>query len=162
MTDPSLELLAALIDVGRTDDRIAAAFGAQTVAVWDTEPSRAPGYEGATGYPFIEIPSIQINGDERIDNGVCVFDPSEAFVQISIMSRQRPDGTGGKPEAMAIARAVRAAFGSELGLDVEFEGAGRFRVMLGHFVSVRHFTDSDGLTAHSSMTFRYEIEPSED
>lgn len=156
-TDPALELLAAVILAARTHPDVVAVFGSpEAVAVWETAPALEAGEEGSDGYPFIEVPSVQVVGDEPIagtdDDGPVVDDPSEAFVTVDVYSRLRPDGTGGKPEAIAFVGALKTALGREL----EVEG---FRVTLGHFRDARHFTESDGLTAHSVATFRYLIQP---
>lgn len=159
MTDPALELLASIIAAARTAPAVVALFGGEDkVAVWEQAPPLEPGDEGADGFPYIEVPSVQVIADEPIegqdleDGETVTDDPSEAFADVHVYSRQRGDGTGGKPEAMAFVRALRPVLGRKLEVD-------GFRVTLGHLRDARHFTESDGLTAHSVATFRYLIQP---
>ncbi len=161
MSSPGAALLKAMIGVLRTDAGVAAAHeGGRPVSAWESSPTRAAGLEDSTGYPLIEIPTIQEIGGERIggqdsEDEACVFDPIEAFADVHVYSRIRGDGVGGKPEAMNIAHAARRALARELALE------GGYRVTLGEYRDMRHFNDP-GPTAHSVLTLRYLIHPSED
>lgn len=158
MTDPTLELLASVIGAIRTSPAVAALFEAagRPVSVWNEAPPLEPGEEGSDGFPYIEVPTLQSIGDEVVagdDDGVEVLDdPTESFVDVHVYSRQRADGEGGPPECMAFAGVLRKLLGRELEVD-------GFRVTLGHFRDARHFTESDRLTGHSVLSFRYLIQP---
>ena len=166
MTDPSLALLAAAIGIARTDSAVVALFEAAgvEVSVWQTAPPVPAGSEGADGYPYIEIPTIQTLGDEPIDGDQVVEeegeevvetvtdDPSECFLTVNVLSRLRADGTGGFPECVAFVGALRKCLGREIVVP-------GFRVTLGHFRDARHFTESDRITTLSVATFRYLIQP---
>lgn len=158
MTDPTLELLASVIAATRTSPAVIALFDAAgvPVGVWNEAPPLEPGEEGSDGFPYIEVPTIQTTGDEVVagdeDGEEVLDDPTEAFVDVHVYSRQRPDGSGGPPECMAFVGVLRNVLGREL----EVVG---FRVTLGHFRDARHFTESDRLTGHSVASFRYLIQP---
>lgn len=163
MTDPSLALLAAAIGIVRTDEPVVALFEAAgvEVSVWQTAPPVPAGSEGADGYPYIELPTIQTLGDEPIDGDqadeageleIVTDDPSECFLTVNVLSRLRADGTGGFPECVAFVGALRKCLGREIVVP-------GFRVTLGHFRDARHFTESDRITTLSVATFRYLIQP---
>lgn len=173
VTSPGSAILAAVIAKLRTSARVLAAHeGGRPVSAYQVSPTRAPGLEDSTGYPLIEVPSVQEIGGERLggddeddieegdeddnaDASGCVFDPTEVFVDVHVFSRIRGD-VGGMPEAMNIAAACRRTLGRRLAVE------GGFKVTLGEWTGSRHFTDPDGVTAHTIDTFRYLIHPSED
>lgn len=164
MIDPSLAVLAATIDLLRTDPGVAAAFGSEPVAVWSTPP---PGADdpGSNAYPFLLVKEIQVIGTERIvHNGETVDDPAEVFVTLHSFSRPRDTGAdlSGQPEAIRLIKASARAFGDpdDVSLEVDDDGDA-FRLVLCEIRDTRHFTDPDGVTAHSVATLRLEVDPTE-
>lgn len=161
-SDASSVVLVAVLATLRASPLVAAAFavdGAE-VAVW----SEAPADRGAAAdVPFVVVGDLQSVGDEVVEdeNGAALVDESELFVTVHVWSRPRDDLKGGKPEALRIAKAVRKALSTELALDADEDGQ-RFRVVLSDSPESRHFTDADNLTAHSVVTVRYLVEPSEE
>lgn len=153
MSDPAADLLLVTIGAIRADAGVAAEFEGRAVEVWETAPSRAPGAEGSQGYPFVEVPTIEANFEEFLD----CDDSSEAFAHVHVYDRIAADGSGGKPRAMKIAARIGRLFAAEGG----FEAIAGFRVVLAELTSTRHFTESDGLTAHSILLFRLLLEPLE-
>lgn len=150
IVDPTLELQAAAIEALRTDARSVQAFGgADKVAVWDIAPGRAAGAEETVGYPFVEVSEAESVADgpplgpDELDDAF--DDPTEAFLTVHVYALD-------KVEARTIAAAARKVLADELELP-------SFRVTLGEMRNARHFTESDGRTAHSVLTFRYRIEP---
>lgn len=160
MTDPSLVILAGLIKTLREAPEVEAAFPG-AVEVWELLPPANA--EGATPYPFGRVGEIQIITDEAIENDDgTVDDPSEVFATLHAFAR--PGGAGGSPkaEAMGIIGAFRAVLGREDGLALEAGDDGEtFRLVLSEIRDIRHFTDPDGLTAHSVCVARFEVEPAE-
>lgn len=178
-SDPSLVVLAGVLKALRESPLMEEAFAVESadsppvVRIYD-DPPAAPGGEGATGdegFPFGRIDFIEMNSVESVlieeehsgeSDGV-LDDPSEGFIGLSFFSRPRgEDATlGGKPEAMRLCKAARKVLaGGEIVLEADEDG-GTFRIVLAHDAGSRHFTDPDGVTAHSVLTVRFEIEPSE-
>lgn len=170
MSDPSLAILAALVETLRESPTIEAAFAGRPVNVWEQPPSGADDPSSAD-YPFIRIGEIQVVSEERIEteaeletgsDGMIADDPSEVFVTLHTFSRPRDDGAGGKPEAIRIAKAVRLVLANPESLVLEIDDDGdAFRLVLGEIRDTRHFTDADGVSAHSVLTARFEVEPTE-
>lgn len=164
MTDPSRVILESLLIALQASAKLRAAFGDQDPQVWQTPPIQ--GATGDPGYPFLQIGEIQIVADERVEideedpDEIIVDDPSEAFVTLHAKSRPRANGAGGMPEAMAIMAAARDVISKGIAL-VEDDDGTSFRLVLCDFAGVRHFTDADGLTAHSVATPRFVLEPKE-
>lgn len=160
MTDPSRVILESLLIALRASAKVRAAFGGADPQVWETPPTQ--GATGDPGYPFLQIGEIQVISDERIENDEddVIDDPSEVFVTLHAKSRPRSNGEGGKPEAMSIMAAARDVISKGIDL-VEDDDGTSFRLVLCEFAGVRHFTDADGLTAHSVATPRFDLEPKE-
>ena len=178
-SDPSLVILAGVIKALRESPLVEEAFAVEStdsppvVRVYD-DPPAAPGGEGAQGddgFPFVRIDAIEMNSVESVmieeehsgESDGYLDDPSEGFVTLSAFSRPRGEdlALGGKPEAIRIMKACRKVLaGGEIALEPDEDG-GTFRIVLAHDASSRHFTDPDGVTAHSVLTVRFEIEPSE-
>ena len=89
-------------------------------------------------FPYVHVGEVQ------------VIDAAEVFVTLHSWSRQ--DSYGGKPEAMAIQAAVRAALHSA---DLALVG--------GSLIEIRHrdsraFVEGDGVTVHGVCTYRALVE----
>jgi hypothetical protein len=127
--------------------------------VYEIAPARVAGEDGAAGYTCIEVPNIQEIESEIVEiedeDEIVVDDPREIIVDVHVWSRQGDDGEGGGPMARKISGQVRTALARSIALPA---GCG-FRVVLGERQSARHFTESDGLTAHGIGSFRYLVEP---
>lgn len=163
MTDFASELLSSAIVTARAAPTVIAAFAGRPVQVWDQAPGRGPQGPADEDFPMIADFDVQVVGDEVVegedmspdgDDDVIEDDPLEGFLTLHVYSRIRADGQGGKPEAMQIGGALRRVLGRAL--DV----AGH-RVTLGHMQTSRYFTESDGLTAHGVLSFRYLAQPTE-
>jgi len=93
-------------------------------------------------FPYADIPEAQI-----LDDGnTCDDDAFEAFATIHLWSRDV-----GQVEAKRLTGEIREV------LKVPFPVAG-FEITNAQFQSANHFTDADGLSAHSVLTFRYLIQ----
>lgn len=171
MSDPSLAILAALIETLRSAPQIAVAFDERPVAIWQTVPHGAAD-PGSDAYPFVRIAELQVVSEERIEtpieletgsDDVMIDDPSEVFATIHGFSRPRQEAElSGMPEALRIMKAVRAALGrpEDIVLEVDEDGDA-FALVLCEIRDTRHFVDPDGITAHSVMTARFEVQPTE-
>lgn len=123
--------------------------------VYEIAPARAAGEDGADNFDCIEVPTIQELESEIVEIDDCIDDPREIIVDVHVWSRQDDDGAGGGPRARAQSGLIRKALARSIALPA---GCG-FRVVLGERQSARHFTESDGLTAHGIGSFRYLVEP---
>ncbi len=95
-------------------------------------------------FPYVDIPEAQI-----LDDGnTCDDDAFEAFATLHLWSRDV-----GQVEAKRLTGEIREV------LKVPFTVAG-FEITNAQFQSANHFTDADGLSAHSVLTFRYLIQTS--
>ena len=155
MSDPSLELQAALVAAIRAEPDLVAYFAPAPVSVWDTGPPKLDPGDGEEGYPFIRVGEGDVGSGERIlytgEGGVVVDDPSDVTTNVHIFAR----GPDRNVICKTLAKGVRLAIGRELELE------GGFKNTLGLASSTRHFTESDGLTAHSVVTARHYVESSE-
>ena len=93
-------------------------------------------------FPYVTIPDAHVVDDYA--DGIV---GSEIYVDVHVWSRAL-----GHIEAKQIASAVRSAMCAIL------NPAGHVVVVF-EFVSTRHMTDPDGVTAHSIVTVRYSTEP---
>lgn len=96
-------------------------------------------------FPYVHVGEVQVIDDEA--EGI---ESAEVFVTLHSWSRQ--DSYGGKPEAMAIQAAVRAALHSA---DLALVG--------GSLIEIRHrdsraFVEGDGVTVHGVCTYRALVE----
>jgi len=164
-SDPTLPILEAVVGALRTAPEIEAAFAVEgaTLAVWSEVPAGDQD-DGAGGYPYLHVAELQVVGEEPISiDGELVDDPSEVFVTVRAKSRPRSAGddpAGGKPEAARLIGAARGVLTALAALPDGEDGTG-FRIVLSEMRDSRHFTDSDGVTATSVATFRFEVEPAE-
>ena len=157
MSDPTLEINKALIAAIRAEASLVALFGsgelfparADGVSVWDAGPPDLDPGDGEEGYPFIRVGEFDAVSDERVVYaGGVVDDPSDVTATIHVFAR----GESRNVIARTISKGIRRAIGRELEL-----GEG-FKNTLGLVSSVRHYTESDGLTAHTVVTARYYVE----
>lgn len=90
-------------------------------------------------YPYVHIPEAQI-----LDDGnACDDDCYEAISTIHVWSR-----AVGQVEAKRVSAAIVAILREIFTLS-------EFEITVAQFQNANHFTDADGTTAHSVLTFRY-------
>ena len=136
MTSPALAMQNAMEATLRADAAVKAIFGGTTRLYIMDAPNDAP-------FPHVIIGECQEIGDDT--ECASVTDLAET---IHVYARGAKPNDG-RSEAKAIADAVRRALTVKLTIDGhvvddwEFEGS-------------RHFSDIDGLTAHSVVTINYQ------
>lgn len=97
--------------------------------------------------PTPAFPYVTIDDAQLLDDGdTCETDRFEAFVDCHVWSR-----AVGSVEAKTLAHSIRDAL-TEIGI------ASEWRVTAAEFRSSRHFRDSDGLTSHGVVSFRFLLE----
>lgn len=129
MTDPGLELQGAIV----------AALHAAGVAggrVYDEVPQ-------AAAFPYVSIGEMQV-----VDDDAEMVGGAEVYATLHVWSR-----APGKPEASALAAAVRAAL-HEQDLRLPF-----WRLVEIRHQSTRIMADPDGKTTHGVLTFRALADP---
>lgn len=154
MSDPSLELQAGALVAVRASPALVAMFGsADDIPAFDTGPPVLDDGDGEVGYPFIRVGDYDVatEGEPIMHNGVTVDDPSDVTLTVHVFARGPDRNVTAKQIAAALRKALSAEFPLENG----------FKITLGQSESVRHFTESDGLTAHAVLAFRYYVESSE-
>jgi len=132
MSDPSLELHAALISKLKADAGVAALVGAR---VYGGVP------EGPT-FPYISLGPVQVLPDKA----ECI-DGTEVFYQIDGWAR---DPT--TPKAKQLSKAIVAA------LDDQDIAVSNYAVIVTEISSINHLPDPDGITAHCVLSFRFLIQ----
>lgn len=165
MIDPSLSGLQTLIAKLRDPaGRTAAAFSALSLPleVWESVPEAEQPGTDVDNRTYVHVGEFQAVGDEVIVTGSDIVADVELNVTIHVISGPRSNGGGGKAEAMRIAGAVARDLGEpdETAFEISDDGQA-FAVVLCEIPTVRHFTDADGLTAHSVITARFELDPTE-
>jgi len=130
MTYPAAALQIAIYD------KIKATGGLAAVGVYDS-------VRGVPAFPYITI------GDGQFldDGDTCEGDRYEGFVDLQIWSR-----VVGNIEAKTLAGTLRDAIVA--GLTITGWNALSITCR-----TIRHFMDSDGLTARAVLTFRFILEP---
>ena len=130
---------AALYGALTTSTAMAALLGTDPLTlkpcVYDRVPTSPP-------FPYVTIADAHV-----VDDWAEGIEGSEIFCDVHVWSR-----AVGHVEAKKVCSAVRAAMCQLLQL------VGH-RVVVFEFVSTRHLTDPDGVTAHSIVTVRYSTEP---
>lgn len=135
MSDPALPLQKAVRAALVGSATLATAMGG-TVNVYDRVK------------PDAVFPYLNITDAQTIDDGnSCDEHATEAFVDVHIWSR-----VVGAGEAKEIGSVVRSLLATILTV----EG---WRCVVGNFENARWFRDSDGLSVHGVMTFRYLLDP---
>lgn len=133
MADPSLPLQIAVVTALKADAALGALVGAR---VYD-EPPGDPSPE----FPYLTLGDGQVLGDDDVDG---CEDRSEVFIRIDAWSRDV-----GYPEVKRIVSAVRQALRTaDFVLD-------DFSVDVVEFVQCQYLRDSDGLTRHGALEFRF-------
>ena len=132
MSDPSLELHAALISKLKADAGVSALVGAR---VYGGVP------EGPT-FPYISLGPVQVLPDKA----ECI-DGTEVFYQIDGWAR---DPT--VPKAKQLSKAIVAA------LDDQDIAVSNYAVIVAEISSINHLPDPDGITAHCVLSFRFLIQ----
>ena len=128
MSDPSLEIQAAVVAALKTSGALPAAIGSR---VYDSVPT-------APTFPYITLGDCQVLPDKA----GCI-DGAELFMQIDVWSR-----TVGFTEAKQIAKSVVTKLD-----DKPLTVAGQDVIVFEH-QSTQYLRDPDGLTRHAAMTFR--------
>lgn len=106
--------------------------------VYDTVPAAAT-------FPYVSLGEVQL-----LDDGnTCSDDMFEAFVDMHVWSRPNPPSS---VEAKTVSGQVHDA------LAVPFAVNG-WAITATELQSARHFIDSDGITRHSVISYRLQIEP---
>lgn len=131
MSDPSLALQGAVVAALKGNATLTALVGQR---IYDSVPP-------APVFPYVSLGDGQVLGDDTEDCG----DGSEIHLQIDAWSR-----AVGYPEVKNIAEAIRST------LKVIPTLAG-FTVSVVEFVQKQDLRDTDGLTRHAAITFRYLI-----
>jgi hypothetical protein len=126
MSDPSLELQAALVAALKTAGALPAVVGGR---VYDAVPANAV-------FPYISLGDMQILPDKA----GCI-DGAEVYPQIDVWSR-----AVGYPEVKTITKAVL------LKLDDQPIVVAGFNVVVFEVQSVQYLRDPDGLTRHAAVT----------
>lgn len=134
MSDPSLELQAAIVAALKSPAALPAAVGGR---VYDQVPDLAT-------YPYVTLGDCQVLPDKA--GGI---DGVEVFSQIDVWTR-----TVGYVETKQIAKAVVAK------LDDQALAVAGFDVIVFELQGVQYLRDPDGLTRHAAITFRSLIQPS--
>lgn len=133
MSDPSLELQAALVAALKVDGALPAVLDGR---IYDAAPATAP-------YPYITLGECQVLPDKA----ECI-DGVEVYPQIDVWSQ-----AVGYPEVKMIAKAVLAALDDQ---DITVAG---FNVVVFEVQSVNYLRDPDGLTSHAAITFHGILTP---
>lgn len=128
MSDPSLDLQGAIVQLLRSAPAVTALVGERT---FDTVPPETP------------FPNISYGSDQILQDDSSCITGYEASVQIDVWSR-----AVGQPEMKRIAGAVRVALH-----DAEFDLDNHGLVLFEH-ENTNYLRDPDGLTHHAAMTFR--------
>jgi hypothetical protein len=132
MSDPSLELQAAIVGKLKNDPGVQAVVGQR---VYDTVPANAT-------FPYISL------GDNQVlpDKADCI-DGTEIFWQIDGWAR---DPT--VPVAKKISKAVIACMDDQ---DISVTG---YAVIVCELNTVNYLHDPDGITRHAAISFRFLIQ----
>lgn len=133
MSDPSLELQAALVAALKANGALPLVVGGR---VYDQAPTTPT-------FPYITLGDCQVLPDKA----ECI-DGVEVYPQIDIWSR-----AVGYPETKTIASAVLAALDDQ---DLTVAG---FNVVVFQVQSVNYLRDPDGLTRHAAITFHGILTP---
>jgi Protein of unknown function (DUF3168) len=137
MSDPSLELQAAIIDRLKDDAGVQAVVGQRVYAVPPTTPT----------FPYISLADNQVLPDKAD----CI-DGTEIFWQIDGWSRNENSSTG--PTHKRISKAVVAAL-DDLPLTVT-----SYNNIICELNTINYLRDPDGLTMHVAINFRFLIQAS--
>lgn len=131
MSDPSVELQAALVAALKADGALPAGTG-----VFDSAPADAP-------FPYVTLGLCQV-----LPMKAGCIDGAEVYPQIDVWSR-----AVGFPEAKRIAKAVVAVLDDqELAIDGH-------RMILFEHQSTTFLREADGKTSHAAITFHGSITP---
>lgn len=128
MSDPSLEVQAAIVAALKTNGALPAVVSAR---VYDSVPT-------APVFPYISLGDCQVLPDKA----ECI-DGAELFLQIDVWSR-----AVGFPESKQIAKAIVVKLD-----DQPLTVAGHDVVIFEH-QSTQYLRDPDGLSRHAALSFR--------
>lgn len=137
MSDPSPDMLAAILAAVKADERVIAAFEGATVRVYDIAPTNTKG------------DYIIIGDDFGLSDIADCIDASEFHVTAHILSLTVPAG-------QAKARRIAAAVLNCLLILASPVG---WRIVVANHERTTHLTDPDGKTAHSVVAVEYLIDP---
>lgn len=153
MSEPTFDLHRAIIAALRASPALVDFFAPDPVPVFDTAPASVlASADDESGFPFIRAAEYDLAYvGEPILVGQVLDDPVEATATLHVFAR----GQDRKVDARMISRAIVSALAAEL------EIGGGFKITLGQTDSIRHFDEADGLTAHTVLAFRYNVEASE-
>lgn len=128
MSDPSLEVQAAIVAALKTNGALPAVVGAR---VYDSVPT-------SPTFPYVTLGDCQVLPDKA----ECI-DGAELFLQIDVWSR-----AVGFPESKQIAKAIVVKLD-----DQPLTVAGHDVVIFEH-QSTQYLRDPDGLSRHAALSFR--------
>lgn len=133
MSDPSLELQAAIVAALKASGALPAVVGGR---VYDAVPTGA-------AFPYVTLGDIQVLPDKS----GCI-DGAEVYPQIDVWSR-----AVGYPETKTIAKAILAK------LDDQPLTVAGFNTVVFEVQGVQYLRDPDGLTRHAAITFHGILTP---
>jgi hypothetical protein len=133
MSDPSLELQAALVAALKASGALPSVVGGR---VYDAVPASAV-------FPYVSLGDMQVIPDKSS----CI-DGVEIYPQIDVWSR-----AVGYPEVKTITKAVLAA------LDDQPLVVAGFNVVVFEVQGVQYLRDPDGLTRHAAVTLHGILTP---
>lgn len=153
MSDPTLELNRAIFAAARASPGLLAMFPGG-VPIFDSGPPALDPGDGETGYPFIRAADYDAakEGEPLVDEGGDIFDdPTDVTATLHVFAR----GSSRNVTARTISKHLAEALAAELPIE---DG---LKIVLGQMTGSRHFTEADGLTAHSVLVFSFHIQPAE-
>lgn len=133
MSDPSLEVQAALVNALKSAGALPSVVGGR---VYDAPPT-------SPIFPYVTLGDCQVLPDKAD----CI-DGAEMFLQVDVWSR-----AVGYPEAKTIAKAVVDK------LDDHPLAVAAHSVIVFEHQSTNYLRDPDGLTRHAAITFRSLVHP---
>jgi len=151
MSDPTLELNRAIFAAVRAWPALVAMFPAGVPIHDGSPPGLDPG-DGEAGYPFIRAADYDVAkvGEPLRDRAGEIFDdPADETATLHVFAR----GARRNVIARTISDHLAEALAAELPIE---DGQ---KIVLGQMIGSRHFSEADGLTAHSVITFQFHIEP---